>query len=107
MMNSEVGFGRKVLSVFEKYGINFEHMPSGIDTMTVFVHQSEFEAYEQSVVAGIHRVAEPDTIELRVRSGTDRSGRQRYALQQRHCRPYLLRTGTCKSQCKDDRSGIQ
>ena len=64
MMNSEVGFGRKVLSVFEKYGINFEHMPSGIDTMTVFVHQSEFEAYEQSVVAGIHRVAEPDTIEL-------------------------------------------
>ena len=44
MMNSEVGFGRKVLSVFEKYGINFEHMPSGIDTMTVFVHQSEFEA---------------------------------------------------------------
>mgnify|MGYP002610808906 CR=1 FL=1 len=64
MMNSEVGFGRKVLSVFEKYGINFEHMPSGIDTMTIFVHQSEFEAYEQSVVAGIHRVAEPDTIEL-------------------------------------------
>ena len=56
--------GEKVLSVFEKYGINFEHMPSGIDTMTVFVHQSEFEAYEQSVVAGIHRVAEPDTIEL-------------------------------------------
>ena len=43
MMNSEVGFGRRVLGVFEKYGINFEHMPSGIDTMTVFVHQSEFE----------------------------------------------------------------
>ena len=33
MMNSEVGFGRKVLGVFEKYGISFEHMPSGIDTM--------------------------------------------------------------------------
>ena len=46
-MNSEVGFGRRVLSVFEKYGINFEHMPSGIDTMTIFVHQSEFEACEQ------------------------------------------------------------
>ena len=64
MMNSEVGFGRRVLSVFEKYGINFEHMPSGIDTMTIFVHQSEFEAYEQSVVAGIHRAVEPDTVEL-------------------------------------------
>lgn len=64
MMNSEVGFGRKVLSVFEQYGISFEHMPSGIDTMTVYVHQSEFEEYEQSVIAGIHRAAEPDTVEL-------------------------------------------
>lgn len=64
MMNAEVGFGRKVLGVFEKYGISFEHMPSGIDTMTVFVHQSEFEEYEQSVVAGIHRAVEPDSVEL-------------------------------------------
>ena len=43
MMNSGVGFGRKVLEVFEKNGISFEHMPSGIDTEAVFVHQSEFE----------------------------------------------------------------
>lgn len=64
MMNSEVGFGRKVLQVFEKYGISFEHIPSGIDTMTVFVHQSEFEEYEQSVIAGIHRAVEPDFVEL-------------------------------------------
>lgn len=64
MMNSEVGFGRKVLEVFENYGISFEHMPSGIDTMTIFVHQSEFEEYEQSVIAGIHRAVEPDFVEL-------------------------------------------
>ena len=64
MMNAEVGFGRKVLGVFEKYGISFEHMPSGIDTMTIFVHQSEFEEYEQSVIAGIHRAVQPDTVEL-------------------------------------------
>ena len=64
MMNSEVGFGRRVLSVFEQYGINFEHMPSGIDTMTIYVHQSEFEDYEQSVIAGIHRAVEPDTLEM-------------------------------------------
>ena len=64
MMNSEVGFGRKVLSVFEQYGISFEHMPSGIDTMTIFVHQSEFEDYEQSVIAGIHRAVNPDVVEL-------------------------------------------
>ena len=64
MMNSEVGFGRKVLGVFEKFGISFEHMPSGIDTMTIMVHQSEFEEYEQSVIAGIHRAVEPDGVEL-------------------------------------------
>ncbi len=64
MMNSEVGFGRKVLEVFEKNGISFEHMPSGIDTMTVFVHQSEFEEKEQKVLSGIHRAVSPDSIEL-------------------------------------------
>lgn len=64
MMNAEVGFGRKVLEVFERYGVSFEHMPSGIDTMTIFVHQSEFEEFEQSVIAGIHRAVEPDFIEM-------------------------------------------
>ena len=64
MMNSEVGFGRKVLQVFEENGISFEHMPSGIDTMTIFVHQSEFEEKEQKVLAGIHRAVTPDSIDL-------------------------------------------
>lgn len=64
MMNAEVGFGRKVLEVFEKYNISFEHMPSGIDTMTIMVHQDEFEEFEQSVIAGIHRQVEPDSVEL-------------------------------------------
>lgn len=64
MMNSEVGFGRKVLQVFEDNQISFEHMPSGIDTMTIFVHQSEFEEKEQRVLAGIHQAVNPDSIEL-------------------------------------------
>ena len=64
MMNSEVGFGRKVLQVFEDQGISFEHIPSGIDTMTVYVHQDEFEEKEQQVVAGIHRAVQPDFIEM-------------------------------------------
>lgn len=64
MMNAEVGFGRKVLEVFEKNHISFEHIPSGIDTMTVFVHQSEFEDHEQQVIAGIHRAVEPDYLDL-------------------------------------------
>lgn len=64
MMNSEVGFGRKVLQVFEDNGISFEHMPSGIDTMTIFVHQSEFVEKEQQVLAGIQRAVKPDVIDL-------------------------------------------
>lgn len=64
MMNTEVGFGRKVLEVFEKHNISFEHVPSGIDTFTVFVHQSEFEEKEQKVLAGIHKLVEPDSIDM-------------------------------------------
>lgn len=63
-MNSEIGFGRKVLQSFEESGISFEHVPSGIDTMTVFVHQDEFMHKEQKVVAGIHRLANPDSIDI-------------------------------------------
>ena len=64
MMNSELGFGRKVLEEFEKNGISFEHMPSGIDTMSVLVHQEEFGKKEQEILAGIHRNTHPDSIEI-------------------------------------------
>lgn len=64
MMNAEVGFGRKVLQAFEEYGISFEHMPSGIDAMTVFVHQDEFLSKEQGVVSAIYRLAKPDAIDI-------------------------------------------
>ncbi|MBQ5850087.1 MAG: aspartate kinase [Lachnospiraceae bacterium] len=64
MMNAEIGFGRKVLQVFEEYGISFEHMPSGIDTLSVMVHQSEFEDKEQKILSGINKAVSPDSIEI-------------------------------------------
>ncbi|MBQ9031888.1 MAG: aspartate kinase [Parasporobacterium sp.] len=64
MMNAEVGFGRKVLQAFEDNGISFEHMPSGIDTMTVVVHEDEFLHKEQKVVSAIHRLSSPDSVEI-------------------------------------------
>ncbi len=64
MMNSEIGFGRKVLQAFEDNQISFEHMPSGIDTMTIVVHEDEFIAKEQKVVSAIHRLVKPDSIEI-------------------------------------------
>ena len=63
-MNTEIGFGRRVLSVFEENGISFEHMPSGIDTMSVFVQQSDFEEKEQKILAGLHRNVDPDFLEI-------------------------------------------
>ncbi len=64
MMNAEVGFCRKALQAFEENGISIEHMPSGIDTMTVFVHQAEFEGKEQQVISSLRRLANPDVIDL-------------------------------------------
>ena len=64
MMNNEVGFCRKALQAFEDNDISIEHMPSGIDTMSVFVHQEEFQDKEQQVVAAIHRLAKPDSVEM-------------------------------------------
>ncbi len=64
MMNSEVGFCRKVLQVFEDNGVSIEHMPSGIDTMSIFVHKDSFEEKEQKILADIHKTVQPDHIEL-------------------------------------------
>ena len=64
MMNSEVGFCRKVLQVFEDNGVSIEHMPSGIDTMSIFVNKDVFEEKEQKILADIHKAVNPDHIEL-------------------------------------------
>jgi len=52
----------KVLEVFAENGLSIEHMPSGIDTMSVFIHQPEFEEKEQQVISGIHRAVSPDSV---------------------------------------------
>lgn len=64
MMNSEIGFCRKVLQAFEENDISVEHVPSGIDTMTVVVHADEFMAKEQQVISAIHRLSSPDSVEI-------------------------------------------
>ncbi len=64
MMNSEIGFCRKVLQVFEDNGVSIEHMPSGIDTMTIFVNKNSFEEKEQKILSDIQRAVHPDHVEL-------------------------------------------
>ena len=61
-MNSEVGFGRKVLEVFEENEISFEHLPSGIDTMSVVVASSTLEGRREKVMNAIVRAVKPDSV---------------------------------------------
>lgn len=62
MMNSEIGFGRKVLEVFEKHNISFEHLPSGVDTMSVVVATSAIAEIKDQIKADICRAVNPDKI---------------------------------------------
>ncbi len=64
MMNAELGFCRKVLSVLEEMGISFEHMPSGIDTMTIIVAEEMIKGKEKTVLSRIRKAVEPDSCEL-------------------------------------------
>lgn len=64
LMNREVGFGRKVLEIFETRGISFEHAPTGIDTICVVVQQASIAGKTDSVVEEIKRVLEPDSVEV-------------------------------------------
>lgn len=64
MMNSELGFGRNVLRALEKNEINFEHMPSGIDTMSVIVSNDSLAGKEQNVIDEIKFRVKPDKIEI-------------------------------------------
>ncbi|NLD49518.1 MAG: aspartate kinase, partial [Clostridiaceae bacterium] len=41
MMNREIGFGRKLLSILEDEGLSYEHIPSGIDNMTIIIGEKQ------------------------------------------------------------------
>ncbi|MBN1868387.1 aspartate kinase [Candidatus Sumerlaeota bacterium] len=63
MMNREVGFGRRVLEILENEGISYEHVPSGIDNMSVVVSREDMPAeVEKRVVARIREELEPDDV---------------------------------------------
>lgn len=62
MMNSEIGFGRRVLQVFENHNLGFEHLPSGIDTMTVVVNSHDIKGLESTIEAEIYKEVDADNI---------------------------------------------
>jgi len=62
MMNAERGFGRKVLEAIEKENVSFEHLPSGIDTMSVVLNRSEIADCRERIINRICSAVEPDSI---------------------------------------------
>lgn len=64
MMNSELGFGRRVLEVLENHRISFEHLPSGIDTMSIIVNTACIEGREDALVSDIRTVSHADFVEI-------------------------------------------
>lgn len=64
MMNAEIGFGRRVLNILEIAGINFEHMPSSIDTLSIVVEDSELNDRLDQVLEQIREECRPDGLEV-------------------------------------------
>ena len=64
MMNAEVGFGRRVLEVLENNDICFEHLPSGIDNMSVIINTHELEGRRERILNGICRAVNPESVDI-------------------------------------------
>lgn len=65
LMNAEIAFARKVLSVLERYLISFEHMPSGIDTMSFVIDSALLEhGVLEKVCAEIRSAVLPDDLRV-------------------------------------------
>ena len=64
MMNTEVGFARRVLQAMEEQRLSFEHMPTGIDTLCVVVNREALAGCRDAVINRIIELAEPDTITI-------------------------------------------
>ena len=63
-MNGEIGFGRNVLRALEKNNVSFEHMPSGIDTMSVVISTDTLMGKEQSILEEIKSRVNPDHMDI-------------------------------------------
>ena len=62
MMNSELGFCRKILTILEQNGVSFENMPSGIDTVSVVISDSNLKNKTEIIVEEIKRACNPDSV---------------------------------------------
>jgi len=64
LMNKEIGFGRRVLSVLEQHRVSFEHMPTGIDTISLIIQDKQLANHSAAVLKGIEQQCQPDRVTL-------------------------------------------
>lgn len=65
MMNSEIGFIRRVLSVLEHHGLTVEHLPSGIDTLSVIISSEQLKSGDlYDIVNEIRENVSPDFVHV-------------------------------------------
>ncbi len=65
MMNNEIGFARKLLGIFEQHRISVEHMPTGIDTISVVFDAAELgDEQIQTIIDEIHSELSPDSVNV-------------------------------------------
>lgn len=62
LMNQEIGFVRKLLTVLESHGISIEHVPGGIDTVSIIVDNTELAEKTDEVVHEINNVCQPESV---------------------------------------------
>lgn len=62
LMNSEIGFGAKLLQILANHGIPFEHCPTGIDTISVFVPTEDLKSCKEAVFADIREQLDPEVL---------------------------------------------
>ncbi|MCJ1662208.1 aspartate kinase [Staphylococcus sp. NRL 18/288] len=64
LMNRQVGFTRKILEILEDFNISFDHMPSGIDSISIIMRTHQIKGKEQEVLNAIRRKCEVDELNI-------------------------------------------
>ncbi|WP_426428760.1 aspartate kinase [Staphylococcus equorum] len=64
LMNRQVGFTRKILGVLEDYEISFDHMPSGIDSISIIMRSKEIQHREEQVLNDIRERCDVDELSV-------------------------------------------
>ena len=62
MMNKEIGFVRRALAIIEDQHVNFDHIPTGIDSLSMVIESSELEDKLDDILAEFRHQLKPDDI---------------------------------------------